>query len=144
MKDWTVSMSYFVAAASRVKIPSSWSGISRATGYNIEIRLFTISASSERCTTGSASGTASFLGWGRENMSLKKGDEATSTDLWTWKLTRSDDRRTISASGISEYFGGEVAVGLARPSGLVSSTGSEKLGAACKCVQVLEAAQPHI
>lgn len=81
-------------------------------------------------------------------MSLKKGDEATSTDLWTWKSTRSDDRRTISASSISEYFGGEVVfkVGLARPSDLVSSTGSdssEKCGAACKGVQVLEAVQLH-
>ena len=72
-------------------------------------------------------------------MSLKKGDEATSADLWTWKSTRSDDRRMISAPGISEYFGGEGVVGLARPSDFVSSAGSEKCVAVCKDVKVLEA-----
>jgi hypothetical protein len=142
MKDWTASMLYFVAAASRVKIPLLWWGISGTTGYNIETRLFKVSASSDRSTTGSAPGAASFGGWGRENMSLKTGDDATSTDLWTWKSTESDDRRVISALGISEYSGGEMVlkvrgVRLVRPSDDLSSTGSEKHDAACKDVQVL-------
>ena len=45
-------------------------------------------------------------------MSAKKGDDATSTDLWTRKLTRSDDWRMTSALGMCEYFGGEVALKL--------------------------------
>ncbi len=60
--DWTASMSYFVAAARRAKIFSLLYGISGGTGYSIEIRLSKISASSDRCTTGSPSGVASFGG----------------------------------------------------------------------------------
>src|SRR6266403_5697309 len=93
-------------------------GILGGTGYSIDIRLFKTSASSDTHTTGRSSGAASFRGWGRENMSLKKGDDMASTDLWTRKSTRSDDRRMTSALSISEYFGREVAspVDMARPS----------------------------
>jgi hypothetical protein len=55
-------------------------GISGDTGYSIEIRLSKTSAVSDRCSTGSPSGATSFEGWGRENMSLKKGDDVTRTD----------------------------------------------------------------
>jgi len=75
----------------------------------IETRLFKTSASSDRHTTGSTLVDASFGGWGRESMSSKKGDDATSADLWTRKLTRSDDWRIISALVIFEYFNGESA-----------------------------------
>jgi hypothetical protein len=74
-------MSYFVAVASRAKILSLEQGISGGTGYNIEIRLFKTSAFSDRCTEGSSTTAVSFGGCGRENMSAKKGDDATSTDL---------------------------------------------------------------
>jgi hypothetical protein len=71
-------------------------------------------------------------------MSAKKGDDATSTDPWTRKLTRSDDWRMTSALGMSEYFSGEVAlqVGPACPSDLVPSMESTKSGSACGGVQV--------
>jgi hypothetical protein len=101
-------MSYFAAAASRAKMLSLESGISGGTGYSIEMRLFKTSVFSDRHTTGSSSGAGSLGGWGRENMSPKKGDDVTNTNLWTRKQTRSDDWRITSALGISEYFGGEV------------------------------------
>ena len=85
IEDCTSSMSYFAEVASRVKMLSMERGISVVTGYNIEIRLFRTSAFSDRRTIGSSSGAASFGGWGRENTSLKRGEEVTSTDLWTRK-----------------------------------------------------------
>ena len=72
IKDWASSMSYFAAAESRDKILSLERGISGGTGYNIVIRLFKTSASSDRCTTGSSSGAASFWDWGRENCQQKR------------------------------------------------------------------------
>ena len=74
-------------------------------GYSIEIRLSKTSADSDRSTMGDVSGATSFEGWGRENMSLNTSDDATNTDQWTWKLTRSDDWRMMSGLGMSEYFG---------------------------------------
>ncbi len=54
----------------------------------------------------------------------------------------------ISALGISEYFGGGGEViphaRMSRPSDVVSSTGSEKCGSACKGIQVLGAIASYI
>src|SRR5713226_111130 len=80
MKDWTAPMSYLSAAESRAKMLLLEWGISGGTGYSIEIRLFKTSASSDTDTTESPSNVVPFGGWGRENMSLKKGDDVTSTD----------------------------------------------------------------
>ena len=129
-------MSYFVVAARRFKKPLLLWGISGTTGYSIETRLFNVSESSDRCTTGCALGVTSFGGWGRENMSLNTGDDAASTDLLIWKSTESDDRRMISPLGISEYFGGEVAARfgvneLPQCLDLPFTTGSDKCDTAC-------------
>jgi hypothetical protein len=142
IKDMTTSMSYFVAAVRRAKIFSMIWGILGGIGYSIEIRPFKTSASSDRCTTGSPSSVASFRGWGRENMSQKKGENVTSADLWTLKLTRSEDWRMTSTLGISEYFGGDsggksnVKIGLAWWSELVSSAEGGKSSSACRIDQV--------
>lgn len=73
MEDLIVFMSYFAAAASRSNESSLELGNSKGTGYNIEIRLSRITASSDTETTGSSSGAVPFGGWGRVNMSRKKG-----------------------------------------------------------------------
>jgi len=75
-------------------------------------------------------------------MSLKNGDDVASTDLWTRKLTWSDDWRMTSAWNIFEYFGGEAASRVG-PSEHVISIGNVKSNSACGGVQVLSATQLH-
>src|SRR6266702_3385758 len=72
-------------------------------GYNNEIRLFSKPASSDNWITGRPSTSSSSGGWGRESRSLKNGDDMASTDLRTRKLTLSDDRTIIFASGMSKH-----------------------------------------
>src|SRR6266702_1364176 len=74
-------------------------------GYSNEIRLFSRSASSDNWITGRPSTSSSSDGWGRESRSLKNGDDMASNGLWTRKLTWSDDRTIIFASGLSRHNG---------------------------------------
>src|ERR1700761_2204352 len=66
-------------------------------------RLFKVSASSDKHTTGSPSPTFSSEGWGRESMSRKNGDDMDSIALLVRKLIRSDDWSIISTLGGSKY-----------------------------------------
>jgi hypothetical protein len=90
MKDWTAGISYFWEAASRDKTLSYATGISEGIGYITVRRARTISASSDMGNTGSSL-AISVGGCGSENMVLKNWDEKASMDLWTRKLTRSED-----------------------------------------------------
>jgi hypothetical protein len=66
------------------------------------------SESSDNWTMGSPSIISLSKGWGRESRSLKNGDTIASNDLWTRKLTLSDDRIMTFASGTSRGIGGDM------------------------------------
>jgi len=74
-------------------------------GYNILRRQFSTSASSDKRTTGSPSTVSRSEGWGRENMSPKKGDDMDNTNSWTRKLIKSQDWIIISPLAISKRSG---------------------------------------
>src|SRR6266702_3425183 len=99
-------------------------------GYNNEMRLSSRPASSDNWITGRPSTSSSSDGWGRESRSLKNGDDMARTDLWTRKLTWSDDRTIIFASGMSKHNGTD---GGSELSEVGSSFTRARVESACGC-----------
>ena len=80
---------------------------------------------------GSPSTNSLSKGWGRESRSLKNGDAMASTDLWTRKLTLSDDRIMKFPSGMSKGS----APKLIWASGSSCPPTRDRANSACKRVQ---------
>ena len=74
------------------------------------MRLFRSSEPSDNSTTGRPSTDSLSEGCGRESRSLKNGDAIASTDLWTRKMTWSDDRIMRLASDTTKVSDGDVVV----------------------------------
>ena len=97
----------------------------------MEIRLVSSSALSGSRTTGSPSTISLSGGWGRDSRSLKNGEAMANTDLWTWKLTLSDDLIIKLASETSKDLNEDVAESIwAR--GAPRSCRRDRADSACK------------